>query len=319
MSNLKMGLLIGGVALLITLGLIGGPAPVDTTLQYRTFSKDISADIAEMEARFNDIIPGTEKTIVWAHASREKTPMSIVYIHGFSATRQETAPLADSLAVKWGANLFYTRLAGHGRPGDAMGDVTANDWLNDAVEALEVGRQIGEQVILIGTSTGGTLAHWLALQPDMQDLAALILISPNYAVRAAGADLILWPWGPQLLYLLEGDYIEWEPFNEAHGAYWTTRYPSGAVVEMMKLLDLVNNQDAERIISPTLVLYSPNDQVVDPEPIVTMFERFGSLNKELIAIEEVGDRNNHVLAGQILSPDDTERIASLIEKMVDAL
>lgn len=314
-----MGFLIGGVALLITLGLIGGPAPVDTALQYKTFSNDISADIAEMESRFSDIISGTEKTIVWAHTSREKTPVSVVYIHGFSATRQETAPLADSLAARWGANLFYTRLAGHGRPGDAMGDVTANNWLNDAVEALEVGRQIGERVILIGTSTGATLAHWLALQPDMQDLEALVLISPNYAVRAAGADLILWPWGPQLLYLLEGDYIEWEPFNEAHGKYWTTRYPSSAVVEMMKLLDLVNSQDAERIICPTLVLYSPNDQVVDPEPIVATYERFGSLNKKLIAIDEVGDRNNHVLAGHILSPDNTERIASFIEKMVDAL
>ncbi len=314
-----MGLLIGGIALLITLGLIGGPSPVDTTLNLTPLSSNVSADIARMESRFGDIIPGTEKTIVWAHASKEKTPLSVVYIHGFSATRQETAPLADSLAAKWGANLFYTRLAGHGRPGDAMGDVTANDWLNDAAEALEIGRQIGGRVILIGTSTGGTLAHWLALQPGMQDLEALILMSPNYAVRAAGADLILWPCGPQLLYMLEGDHIEWEPFNEAHGTYWTTRYPSSAVVEMMKLLDLVNSQDAERVICPTLVIYSPNDLVIDPEPIVATFERFGSLEKELVAIDAVGDRNNHVLAGRILSPDDTERIASIILKMVDKL
>lgn len=104
------------------------------------------------------LVPGAEKTIIWANDSREKTPLSIIYLHGFSATCRETAPVFDRVAEKLGANLFYTRLTGHGRDSEAMGEVTLNAFLNDAMEAWEIGRTIGEEVIIVGTSTG---ALWL--------------------------------------------------------------------------------------------------------------------------------------------------------------
>jgi hypothetical protein len=37
-------------------------------------------------------VPGAEKKIIWAGEAAQKTPLSIVYLHGFSATRQERAP-----------------------------------------------------------------------------------------------------------------------------------------------------------------------------------------------------------------------------------
>jgi esterase/lipase len=64
---------------------------------------------------------------VWANPDKTKTPCAIVYLHGFSATRQETAPLSDLVAAQLGAYLYYTRLAGHGRGGEAMAEPYAND------------------------------------------------------------------------------------------------------------------------------------------------------------------------------------------------
>ena len=80
------------------------------------------------EARYTDIVPGAEKTIVWAHADRRRTPLSIIYLHGYTATRQEVAPLCDRLAAALGANLYYARLTGHGRSPAALGDAEADDW-----------------------------------------------------------------------------------------------------------------------------------------------------------------------------------------------
>ncbi len=60
------------------------------------------------------LVPGTEKRITW-FAEGERTAWSVVYLHGFSATRQETAPLSTLVAQALGANLFETRLSGHGR------------------------------------------------------------------------------------------------------------------------------------------------------------------------------------------------------------
>lgn len=317
-NTLRNSLAIAG-SLLAVLILAGRRKPVDTTISPKTFVENVEQKLAVSEARYNDIIPGAEKQIVWADSSREKTEYAIVYLHGFSATRQETAPLSDNLAEKWGANLFYTRLSGHGRSGEAMGGAVVNDWLNDADEALEIGRQIGEKVIIIGTSTGGTLATWLAARQETEDIAGVVLISPNYWVKAAGAGAMLWPWGKQLLHLIQGPSYEWEAFNEEHAKYWTNKYPSVALVEMMKLLDYVNDLDYSRINVPALFIYSPNDQVVDPDEIESAFARFGSESKHIEAIPEVEDRNNHVLAGEILSPGSTDYIMGLIDSFVQEL
>ena len=40
---------------------------------------------------------------------------------------------------------------------------------------------LGETVVLIGTSTGGTLAMWAATREEAQDrLGAVVMLSPNY-------------------------------------------------------------------------------------------------------------------------------------------
>jgi len=296
--------------------LAGRPASIDSITASLSLPENLDAYLAESEAQYKDLVPETNKVIFWADSSKQKTPLSIVYLHGFSATRQETAPVSDSLAKRWGANLFYTRLAGHGRSGDAMGEATADDWLDDAVEAMAVGKRIGERVVVIGTSTGGTLATWLAVQPDAEFLESIILISPNYMPRAEMIGLLLWPYGEMIGKAVEGDYVEWEPSNEGHGTYWTNRYPVGAVVEMMRLLKHVNGQDFAQMDVPVQVIYSPDDQVVDPEHIVKTYEAIGSPRKSIIPLDDVESKNNHVLAGDILSPGDTERVINHIDSFV---
>jgi hypothetical protein len=87
-------------------------------------STELDAWLAQSESQFTGIKPGTAKGIVWANDTHQKTPWAVVYLHGFSASRLETAPVADHVAKQLGANLFYTRLSGHGLPGKAMGQVT---------------------------------------------------------------------------------------------------------------------------------------------------------------------------------------------------
>ncbi|KZL20096.1 hypothetical protein PsAD2_01582 [Pseudovibrio axinellae] len=62
------------------------------------------------------------------------------------------------------ANLYYTRLTGHDRTGEALAEATLYDRINDLAEAVEIGRQIGEKIIIVSTSTGATLSAWLAMQ-----------------------------------------------------------------------------------------------------------------------------------------------------------
>ena len=155
------------IAAIAVLYLVGPRVATDTTVSFdpARIGDDPAAYLAASEARFADIRPGLEKEIVWVSPDRRRTPLSIVYIHGFSASKGEVRPLPDRVAAALGANLFYTRLAGHGRGGPAMADASVNAWVNDVAEALAIGRAIGERVVVIATSTGGSLAAWAARNP----------------------------------------------------------------------------------------------------------------------------------------------------------
>jgi pimeloyl-ACP methyl ester carboxylesterase len=145
---------------------LSGPrVEIDTQLYPVHLPEDLDGYLTQSEAQYADIVLGAEKTIIWADESKkQKTDYAIVYIHGFSATRQEIAPVCDILAKQIGANLFYARLRGHGRGAEAMGRATANEWMNDMVEALVIANRLGEKVLVIGNSTGATLAVWAAMQ-----------------------------------------------------------------------------------------------------------------------------------------------------------
>ena len=161
-------ILIALILLVIAVGALFAVGPrvaVDTTITFdgAQIGDDIEVYLAQRESRFDDIRDGLEKEIVWAYpASKARTPLSVVYMHGFSSSKGETRPLADIVARKTGANLFYTRLTGHGRDGEAMAEATVNAWVNDMAEEAEIGRRIGEKVIVIGTSAGGSIAAWSA-------------------------------------------------------------------------------------------------------------------------------------------------------------
>ena len=51
---------------------------------------------------------------------------------------------------------------------------------------------------------------------------------------------------------------------------------------------------------------------IDPERIEARYPDIGAGYKRLVPFDSVGDASNHVLAGAILSPENTEPAAALI-------
>ena len=308
------------IAVVLILLFFAGPkTKIDLQIRTIDLPADLDQYLAQSEAKYSDIIPGAEKTIIWANATKTRSPLSIIYLHGYSATRQETVPLSDKLAAQLGANLFYTRLSGHGRSNAAMAEPTVNDWFNDATEALEIGKQLGEKVIVIGTSTGGTLATWLAEQPNTDAVLAYVMISPNFAPRDSNAEILTLPWAQQFAPLLLGSEYSWTPQNAGHAQYWIHSYPSTALVTMMGMVKFVRESDLESIEKPVLLIYSPNDQVVNSAEVERRFKQIGSDIKEIQPILDSGNPENHVLAGNILAPNNTEVVKELILDFISRL
>ncbi len=314
---LKWALSLVIVVFAIVVLFFAGPrVPVEETINPVVIQRDVEQYVRESELRISGLTPGTEKIIIWADSTKKsKTPLSIVYIHGFSATRQETAPLCDIVARNLGANLFYTRLTGHGLDGASLAKATVNDWFNDAEESLEIGRWLGNDVVVVGSSTGGTLATWLAARNE-GNIAALVLLSPNFGLKNPASEWLLFPWAEVMAPLLVGSEYSWEPVNHRHGEFWTRRYPTKALILMMGLVDVVRKADLSVVTAPVFVAYSPNDRIVDSNKTEKTLHRFGSDGIMFCRIMHANDPDNHIIAGDILAPENTEMVARLITRFL---
>jgi pimeloyl-ACP methyl ester carboxylesterase len=307
----------------LALAFVYGPrVPVDTTIRFdpSVIGDDPQAYVAKEEAAVPGIRDGLEKEIVWANPMvHAKTPLSIVYIHGFSASKGEVRPLPDDVADLLDANLFYTRLTGHGQDGAAMTQGSVNAWINDYEEALAIGRAIGDKVIVISTSTGGSLAAWAATQPGASNgVAAIAFISPNFGVKASGAEILTMPWGKQIAVLVIGKERSFVARNALHEKFWTIKYPVAATLPMQALTELAYRAPVEKADIPALFIFSDSDKVVRPDRTREIAGRWGAPH-ELVPVDDTGDPDNHVIAGDVLSPSTTAFLAQRIAVWVEAV
>ena len=252
----------------------------------------------------------TRKHILWENShQKEKTEFSIVYLHGFSASRKEVSPLCEMLGKQLKANVYFTRLSGHGENSNSMKEVSVNDWYQDTVDAVKIGEKIGEKVILIGTSTGGTLAVWYAAQAEkmQNNVYQVILISPNFGPKPIFSEMLHWPYAQYYAPLLVGKEWKTSPVSEEHEKYWYCRYPTLGLIPMMKLVKQVRNLDASKMKVPLLVLLSEKDSVVFSWRTRRFFMKLpADAQKKMIWVKDTQDPSHHVLVGNVFSPDNVQ-------------
>jgi esterase/lipase len=290
---------------------------VDTAPRFdtATLGEDLSAWLETREAVFGDIAPGAEKRIVWAAAEGVRTGWAVVYIHGFSATSEEIRPVPDDVARALGANLYFARLAGHGRGGDAMATVLPEDWVLDLDEALAIGRRLGDRVLVIATSTGGTLATLAATDPGRAEgVAGVVLVSPNFRLANPSAQLLLdAPWIERWGDAVAGAERSFVPQNAEHGRWWTTAYPTAALYPMGALMRAARGIDPGNAVVPALFVYTTADKVVDAATTAAVAAGWGApaatFQPQLTAQD---DPWSHVIAGRILSPAQTAPVVAAI-------
>lgn len=262
--------------------------------------------LAAREDAVGDVIDHARAGIQWADTPGTRTPVSIVYLHGYSATRHEVSPFMEAVAERLGANIFFARLTGHGRSTpDAMGEALPGDWQRDAELAYEIGKAIGDRVVLVGCSTGGTLATVVAAGAP-ETLAAMVLLAPNYGPRDPRSALLRWPgarnWVPWIL----GRERIVEAENEAHARYWTLRYPTTSLVTMMAEVEAVLRAPLERIGCPVFVSFCDEDQVVDARRIEAVLSRMEGADIEVVKVDPKAGGSNHVIVGSAFGAHNTD-------------
>lgn len=303
-----------------------GPSP--KTPEYNSSLPIIPAnhqgleDFVKAQNAMHNIKPGNEAKIVWNDPSeKSKTKVAILYLHGFSASRREGFPTHVRFAEKYGCNLYLARLSDHGiDTTDAMYELTADRLWNSAKEAYALAKNLGDEVVIMSTSTGGTLA--IKLAATYPEIKGLINFSPNFAINDPAAFLLNDPWGLQIARLVfSGDFRTVEASDE-YKKYWYSTYRLESLVALEELVETISiTENYQKVHCPVFsgVYYRDQenqDPVIKVSAVRKMHKNLGTPADQNVLIE-FPTANAHVIAGDLQSgavPEVFDAISAFTEE-----
>ncbi len=272
---------------------------------------DLEGFIADRESKVKNLKPNNESRFYWADSVR-KTPYAIVYLHGFSASPMEGDPMHREIAARYGCNLYVPRLFSHGlTEPDALEGYTPQKLLESAEEALAIGHEIGDKVILMSCSTGGTLSIYLSAQhPELVE--AQLLFSPNIAIANPTAGMATGPWGRELVTSMIGERRELtsEEENDPTNQYWSRSYSVEALIALQSLLDQAMTDETWAGVKQPYLLacYYKDEENQDPVVSVEAMREFHQSTgtaegeKRFVELDDVSD---HVFLSDLKNDDLT--------------
>ncbi len=225
------------------------------------------------------IIPGAEPIFYKGDEN------GIMLLHGFSSSPYEMKPMAE-LFKPGGYTIKAPLLCGHGTSVKELAQYKWYDWFTDAKKSLFELRKSCKKVIVVGLSTGASLALHLAAHYQVEGIVAL---APALYLKRKLSRLI--PYAPPFLKYYrdkKGSDIR-DPVEKAKNISYK-KTSIRAAKELLKLYDHLKS-DLPEIYSPLLVVHSINDHTVQIKGAEEIYERVSSKDKRFLKLE----KSYHVL------------------------
>ncbi len=264
--------------------------------------------LEKKETTIPELKPGNEAKIIWSNDSlKNKTEYALVYMHGFSASHEEGAPLHTDIAKRYGMNLFLARLEDHGRRDtNSLQNLTPDNFLYSAEEALKIGHLLGEKVIVMSCSTGGTLS--IILASEGFDIHSMIMYSPNIDIYDPKSNLLLYPYGEKLSELVLGGRHNRINYDTTAQKYWSSIYHTNGIFALKTLIkDYMHEDVFQKITQPTFVgyYYKNEDEQDKVVSVQRMKEFYSQINtpedkKRIVNFPASG---HHVISSYVMSKD----------------
>jgi esterase/lipase len=304
-----------GIILAFFVIYLAGPKP--SKPDFNAHEINLPASLTDLENTINlsesavkDIKPDNQARIIWADSTKkEKTKIAFLYLHGFSASQAEGDPVHKDLAKKYNANLYLSRLAEHGidKGDSSMLNLSAEEYERSAEIAFAIAERLGDEVVVIGTSAGGTLSLFLASRHP--EIKAIVLYSPCVKLYDKTAMILDKPWGLQIARIVSGaPFKKFEYESKTHANYWQLDYRIEALIALQNLVSNTMKQEVfSRIKCPVFLGYyykneMEQDKTVSVPEMLKMFDELGTAEslKEKIPFPDAGA---HVIASYIRSKD----------------
>jgi len=306
----KLGLILLVIAVLFFMGPKVEKPSIDWNVPEQSIQVDLltlQEQIDHKEKNTENIKPDDESRIIFADSVPQRTEYVLLYIHGFSASPKEGYPVNYDFAKRYHMNAYIPRLYAHGlETGNNLLDMTPDNLISSAKEALKIARQLGDKVILMSTSTGGTLS--LILASENPDIAALILYSPNIEMYDDMTKILSSHWGVQIGKLVNGKMVTYPDDPPIVQKYWQSAYRIEAVAYLQSLVE--NTMTVEtfaKVKQPVFLGYyykdeENQDHTVKVAAELRMFDQIATPD-ELKMKYAFADAGVHPIASDIKSKD----------------
>ena len=219
---------------------------------------------------------------------------SCLVLHGLGGGAFELQPIIAALEAE-GLRVSVPVLPGHEGPGPIMPSSNWHDWTAAVEAAYDRLSADGAPVVVIGFSTGGTLALHLA---GRRPVARLVLLAPFLAIRFSGVI----PLSPAIYLRYIARVMpdlrrrppavrDPEMKRRVAGSSCYRTFSLGATLSALELIEEVKPL-VPRITIPTLILQGKLDTVVEPRKAAWLRDHLGATRKALVILP----RSDHLLA-----------------------
>jgi carboxylesterase len=254
-----------------------------------------------LDAAAKPYIPGAEPIAL------DGGHRGVLILHGFGDTPQSVAGLASACHAN-GWTVRAPTLRGHGSTLLAFTKSRADEWFEDARNALTQLRSRCRAVAIIGQSMGGAIATILAAEERVD---ALVLLVPFCGMSARGQAIarfhrVVSLFKPHLRSRSDSSILDPVARRNALGRGITT---PRLVHELWRIVRRAR-KSAGRVRAATLVIHSRRDPRITEPDANNAFKRLGSPEKRLEWVER---------SGHVISVDyDRDWVAKTVVTWIDA-
>jgi carboxylesterase len=229
--------------------------------------------ITDTEAEHPDLNPECG-TILMTHGT--KVDNLVVFFHGFTSCPIQFTELGEAYFDQ-GYNVYIPRQPKHGLKdvkGTALKGLSAEALAAFATEAIDIAQGLGEEITVVGLSSGGAIATWAAQERDDIDLAVALapFLGVNYIPKVLTRPIT------NLVLSIPDIFLWWDGSkkmdNELIAPYSYRGYYLHALFENLRLGFITEEQSKKEkpAASAILVVTNANDPAVNND-VVASFEQ----------------------------------------------
>ncbi len=219
---------------------------------------------------------------------------SCLVLHGLGGGSYELSPIISALEAE-GLRVSSPVLPGHEGPGPVMPSSSWRDWAATAEGAFDELTAEGRPVVVVGFSTGATLALYLA---SRKPVARQVLLAPFLAIRHSR----LIPLHPSVYLRHLARLIpnvrrrppavrDPEMRRQVLAAASYRTFSLNAALSALELIEEVK-PTVPQITIPTLIIQGRRDTVVERRSATWLHDHLGATDKALVILP----RSDHLVA-----------------------